>query len=346
MEHSQSRGLGLLGQPSINMKVLLLQLDGKIPNLALMRIAAHHKNLGNEVRLRIAGNASAIGKQLDESPDVVYASAIFAKTRWLAELLQSQWPGVILGGTGWNLGTLEQIGITAKETDYSVYPLFRQSLGFTQRGCRLKCEFCIVPKKEGGIKPEATIADIWRGDPWPKELLLLDNDFFGQPLWRDRIREIREGGFKVSFNQGINARCLTDEAAEAISSVDYRDDSMRTKRIYTAWDSKEDEDRLFAGLQRLVKYGVNPDHIMVYMLCGYWPNETAADREYRRARLRAFGARPYPMPYERTPELRGFQRWIVGAYDKRIPWDRWERAGYEPRNLGSLDDSQQSIPFN
>jgi hypothetical protein len=164
------------------------------------------------------------------------------------------------------------------------------------------------------------VPEIWRGEPWPKELLLLDNDFFGQPQWRERIQEIRDGSFKVSFNQGINCRCLTDEAAEAIASVNYRDDSMQSKRIYTAWDSKEDEDRLFAGLNRLVKYGVKPDHIMVYILVGYWPNETAEDRDYRRQKLLDFGARPYPMPYVRTPELLGFQRWVIQGYHKDIPW--------------------------
>jgi hypothetical protein len=316
------------------MNVLLFQLDGKIPNLALMRIAAHHRSLGDEIELRIVGNSAALGRHLWDTADKVYASAIFARSRPLAEELLNVWPSAIIGGTGWNLETtLEQNGINTKRTDYTIYPRFRQSLGFTQRGCRLKCEFCVVPKKEGAVKPESTIAEIWRGHPWPKELLLLDNDFFGQPNWRDRIREIRDGGFKVSFNQGINARCLTEEAAEAIASVDYRDDSMKTKRIYTAWDNREDEQRLFAGLNRLVKYGVKPDHIMVYILCGFWPGETHSDRDHRRQKLREFGARPYPMPFVRTKEIVGFQRWVIGAYDKRVSWERWQRAGYEPRKI-------------
>ena len=300
-----------------------------------MRIAAHHRELGDEVELKIAGNLDALqGTLYEDKPDKVYASAIFTRSRYLAEFLCAMREDAIVGGTGWDLGTLEQLGITTRQTDYSIYPNFRQSLGFTQRGCRLKCEFCVVPKKEGAVRPEATIAEIWRGEPWPKELLLLDNDFFGQPNWHDRITEIRDGGFKVSFNQGINARCLTDEAAEAIGAVDYRADDMKVRRIYTAWDAKGDEERLFAGLERLVKYGVKPDHIMVYMLCGFWPGETQADREYRRKRLRDFGARPYPMPYVRTKEIVGFQRWIIGAYDKRVSWDDWKAAGYEPRNLG------------
>jgi hypothetical protein len=127
---------------------------------------------------------------------------------------------------------------------------------------------------------------------------------------------------------------VTDEAAEAIASVDYRNDCMDTRRIYTAWDNRGDEERLFAGLNRLVKYGVKPDHIMVYMLVGYWPAETQEDRDYRRRRLREFGARPYPMPYYRTPELIGFQRWVVGAYDKRISWADWTQNDFRPEGLG------------
>jgi hypothetical protein len=39
------------------------------------------------------------------------------------------------------------------------------------------------------------------------------------------------------------------------------------------------------------------------------------------------------MPYERTPELVGYQRWVVGAYDKRVPWETWSGAKYQPRSI-------------
>jgi hypothetical protein len=63
-----------------------------------------------------------------------------------------------------------------------------------------------VPKKEGKNRSAATIAEIWRGPPHAKHLHLLDNDFFGQPRdqWEARVDEIRAGGFRVCFNQGIN----------------------------------------------------------------------------------------------------------------------------------------------
>src|SRR5208337_3425878 len=111
----------------------------------------------------------------------------------------------------------------------------------TQRGCRLSCKFCVVPGKEGKPRTVATVADIWRGEPHPKHLHLLDNDFFGQDQWRERIAEIRDGGFKVCFNQGINVRAVTDEVAEALATVQYRDMKFKERRLYTAWDNLKDE---------------------------------------------------------------------------------------------------------
>lgn len=318
-------------------RVLLLQLDGKLPNVALMRIAAHHRELGDVVDLRQAGNEQALGLDLWEAPpDRVYASLIFERTRPVAEKLLVLRPDAIVGGTGWDLTTtLEGHGITTKRQDYAPYPNYTASIGFTQRGCRLRCPFCVVPRKEGPIAEEQTVAQLWRGEGHPRHLALLDNDFFGQPRWRERVAEIRDGGFRVSFTQGINARTLDAEAAAAIATLAYYDDSFTRRRIYTAWDNRKDEGRLFAGLEALRAAGVRPDHVMVYMLIGYWPGETVDDWLYRQAKLRAFGARPYPMPFRRTRESVGFQRWAVGAYDKRVSWPDWVRAGYQPRRLGA-----------
>lgn len=58
-------------------------------------------------------------------------------------------------------------------------------------------------------------------------------------------------------------------------------------------------------------------------------------RPGRRAatRLEEWGAMPYPMPYERTPDLVGFQRWVLTHYDKKVCWRDWEAAGYQPYKL-------------
>jgi hypothetical protein len=98
-----------------------------------------------------------------------------------------------------------------------------------------------VPQKEGKNRSTNAIAAIWRGDPHPKKLHLLDNDFFGQPEWRERIAEIRDGGFKVCLSQGINVRLIDDEACEALATIEYRNTKFNERRLYTAWDNLRDE---------------------------------------------------------------------------------------------------------
>jgi len=304
-----------------------------------MRLSAHHKARGDKVTLQVAPNRGSLKKakwasDLAGGYDKVYGSLIFERTRELAESVQETYPELVLGVTGWNNTSLEDLGVDTLEQDYSIYPEFTASIGFSQRGCRLKCGFCAVPKKEGKNRGEMEISNLWRGKGHPKHLHLLDNDFFGQPDWREKADAIRKGGFKVCFSQGINVRLFGQEAAEVLGTLDCRDDQFKRKRIYTAWDNRSDEKRLFDGLDLLTRVsGFKPDQIMVYMLIGYWPSETSEDRIYRQKKLRDYGCRPYPMPFKRTPELVGFQRWCISSCDKRVPWDVWKAARYQPRNL-------------
>jgi hypothetical protein len=341
-------------------KVLLYQLDsertlrghpeGKLPNLALMKIAAHHRALGDKVELRFPETSPQMSDTEDEI--IVYGSVIFEKSRPAAKRLLEAWPDAIIGGTGWDLTTrLEDHGIDSAP-DYSIYPEFRPSVGFSQRGCRLKCPFCVVPSKEGKVKEGQTIHEIWRGDPWPREIVLLDNDFFGQPNWRDRIAEMRDGGFKVNFNQGINARFLDEETAKALASVDYHNRKMDRRQVYTAWDSRRDEKRVFRGLELLKDNGIHPRDVTVYILVGFWKWEDEEDRLYRYRKIKEFGCHPYPMPYTRAPHLVGFQRWICGHYHRRIPWEAFKAANYRPSALGSDEDRalvagfQEEVPWD
>lgn len=327
------------------MNVLLFHIDGPLENMALMRIAAHHRALGDQVELRKLSELSELAPSGfeeieprfgDPRWDRVYASILFERSRPLIERLTVLYPGIIIGGTGsWSLGrTLADADIPDGPLDYSVYPECTHSIGYAMRGCRFKCDFCVVPRKEGRPRSNATIAQIYRGAPYPPHLLLLDNDVFGNPNWHDVFREIRDGRFRVSFVQGFNVRIMSDKQAAAIASLDYRANDMKERRLYMAWDSLADERVVFRGLDRLLKYGVKPDHLMVYMLIGYAPGETHEQRDQRRRKLRDYGARPYPMPFVRTPELVGFQRWVVHAYDKRVSWEEWKAANYSPRRLG------------
>ena len=190
------------------MNVRLTQLDGKLPNIALMKLAHYHRHQqGDSVYLEHRPTRGLFEPQYGH----VYGSSIFSWTKPVAELFITNFPSAVMGGTGTDIpvNVEDLIGEEYEQYDYSIYPQFPYSIGFTQRGCRLKCKFCVVPKKEGRPRPINTIADIWRPGS-PRAVILLDNDFFGQDQWQDRIDELVDGEFKVSFNQGINIRMITE----------------------------------------------------------------------------------------------------------------------------------------
>jgi hypothetical protein len=322
-------------------RVKLVQIDGKLPNLALMQLSAWHKARGDAV----AYTRETHHDLFDEPFDRVYGSAIFKFSADKIARLRAAYPQAIIGGTGSdNLATVESETGEAIGYDYSLYPNYTASLGFTQRGCRLACKFCVVPTKEGKARSVATIADIWRGEGHPKHLHLLDNDFFGQPeeQWRARIREIRDGGFKVCLNQGINVRHITPEAAEALASIEYRDDSFTERRVYTAWDNLKDEPVFFRGIDMLEAAGVKPRQVMAYMLVGFDKRETWDRLWHRFNRMVERGIEPYPMVFDcratdpqRYRELKRFQRWVVTGLYRAVPfsdYDASRKSRPEPRH--------------
>jgi hypothetical protein len=288
------------------MKVLLLQLDGKLPNLALMRISAHHRERGDAVELvqhRVPG-------ELLGSWDRVYVSALFDSSRPMVEEARQRFRDkAVFGGP-------------AIDGHITLY---------TSRGCRSSCPFCVVPRVEGRPRSESTVAMLWRGGNSPRQLILLDADFFGQPEWHERCAEL--SGYRVSFCQGINARRLTEEQAAAIARLDYRALNLRDRRLYVAWDRRQDEAAVVRGISRLLAAGVRRSHLMCYMLIGFGQAEVHEDRDYRRRRLRELGVTPYPMPYRRTTELIGFCRWVASGMDRTVSWADWVGARYRPRNV-------------
>ena len=309
--------------PNSPKTIRLTQIDGKLPNLALMRLAHFHKRVGDAVHFR----TNVIKAPSEPEYDIVYGSAIFQFSEKRLNTFKESFPGSVIGGTGTGSWVdLESIypGIPDKY-DYSLYPDFKPSIGFLQRGCRLKCKFCVVPKKEGKPQRAMTVMDLWRGTGHVRHLHILDNDFFSIPEWQENVDMIRYLRFKVCLTQGINIRLVTEEAAKALATIDYRDSKFKNKRLYTAWDNLKDEKVFFRGIDRLEAEGIPPRHVMAYMLVGYDPKETWERLWHRYSRMKERGIMPYPMVYDRTrKDLLAFQRWVIRGYHRFIPWDEYD----------------------
>lgn len=119
----------------MNARIRLVHLDGKLPNLALMKLSAWHKRQGHEVTA-----SRSIHPQLFEPAeyDAVYGSTLFEKSHARARELLTAYRDAVIGGTGTLLNKTATIESTVGEDtfevyDYEIYPQYEWSLGFTQR---------------------------------------------------------------------------------------------------------------------------------------------------------------------------------------------------------------------
>lgn len=315
----------------------LVHADGKLPNLALMRLSTYFKSRGSETRFM-----RGFVPRTPESPrGEAFGSSIFSFSNELRNKIDAEWApatggGVLWGGTGVDVASSlssvdSDVSWDSVALDYSLYDEFQESIGFLTRGCRLRCGFCVVPAKEGKPYAVASVHDIWRGEPYPRHLHLLDNDAFAPQLadhWRRAAREIRDGGFRICFSQGINLRLVNEESAGVIASLPYYATDFVHPQLYTAWDSIGDEAVFRRGVKTLSDAGVKPANLTVFMLVGYSERETWEEIFYRLFELAALGCRPYPMVFNKRarPDLCAFARWAIwfhGYKTDGIPWPEY-----------------------
>ena len=109
----------------MNKRVLLIDVDSKIPNLALMKIAMYHRTQGDTVGFNI------------EDPDKVYASVVFKRNHHSVDGLRVFYPNadINIGGSGYDLSLSLPPEVERMTPDYSIYPDCDRYYGFTTRGC-------------------------------------------------------------------------------------------------------------------------------------------------------------------------------------------------------------------
>ena len=276
------------------MKVAVLDVDSKIPNLALMKISQWHKLNGDDVE-----HYMPLAHHLY---DKVYASKIFNFSD--GSDIQDD---MITGGTGIDLKISLPPKMDTMTPDYSLYN-YPHIIGFTQRGCRFKCEFCVVPQKEGKPWSANTIDELWTQRD-SKFLILLDNDFFGNPDWEERIEEMKEYDLRVNFSQGLNIRIISERQAQALASVNFRNINDNSKQVTFAWDQIKDEKVIKRGFKRVTDAGIKPYQMQFYVLIGF--DTTPEEDLHRVMMLKDWGCDPYAMPYDKSdPYQKKFVRWV------------------------------------
>lgn len=260
-----------------SLNVLLMDLDvikqrRPFPNLALMKLSAYHKAKGNQVLLNFPL----------QPPDLTYASCVFT---WNAKWKTTIPHGAIVGGSGINLKAELPLEVEHVMPDYSLYPGVNYSMGFTSRGCIRKCPWCLVPEKEGNIKPWSRIYEFWNRQH--REIVLLDNNLLAAPNWRQTMADLIAEELKVDFNQGLDIRLVNEENVDYLRRV-------KTKQLRFAFDDIRYEGAVRRGIELLLANGINSRHLSFYFLVGF-----SNDDVLKRVNiLGSYNVDIYPMAYK------------------------------------------------
>ena len=273
------------------MIVGLHDADGtRFPNLALMKLSAWHKAHRDTVRWWTAM----------ETCDRIYSSKVFTFTpecRYLPE-------DTVKGGTGYGIYDELPSEIDAMFPDYSLYPDCGHAIGFLTRGCIRRCPWCIVPAKEGAIRPYSTWVDIRRPDS--RDIVFMDNNVLASPHGITQMEDMIGKDVRVDFNQGLDARLINDDVANILSRLKW----IRFIRMSADTDAMLDV--VLKAIDTLKRHGLKPWRIFVYVLV-----QDIESAERRAIALRDIGANPFAQPYrdftnniEPTQEQRDFARWV------------------------------------
>jgi hypothetical protein len=274
-----------------------------------MKISAWHKEHGdNVVLLR--------GSQIDFStkPDKVYASIVFKKNAHALDHLSSAYPGIGIGigGSGYDLHKTLPDEIENLKPDYSLYPEFDYSIGFSSRGCirsTKTCPFCIVPIKEGKFRRVAHPEE-WYNPEYDKIVFLDNNILADKEYFMEITAWCIEKKLKVWFTQGLDIRKLDEEIALRLLGMKHY------KMISFAWDHIEDEAIIREKIELLKQTGFTKNKLRAKVQFYVYVDSDDEYKSgvYRCRELKKMGCNAYTMfniDNERTQRIKDLQRWSI-----------------------------------
>jgi hypothetical protein len=170
-------------------------------------------------------------------------------------------------------------------------PDWDTTLIFSSRGCIRKCPFCAVRQIEPAPGYRKSIRHlIYKRH---KKIILWDNNILASPYWEDIFAELEETGLVVDFNQGLDARLLTE-------AVTLRLKRLRLPMVRLAYDSLSVRDQLQKAVNLLKEVGFRGGQILIYCLYNnpFDSNDTPETFLYRVKDILSWSAVCYPMRFE------------------------------------------------
>lgn len=233
------------------MNIGLLDVDGhNYPNLALMKLSRWHKEHGDNVKMF---------DPMFGSYDRVYMSKVFTHTPDYMYTINCK--EIFKGGTGYDVHSKLPYEIDHTQPDYSIYGNMVDHLTayeFLTRGCINKCPWCIVPKKEGLIQPYMDVDEI--AIEGRHNLILMDNNILACDYGLEQIEKIAAKGYRIDFNQAMDARLVTDEIAKLLAKVRW------IYFIRFGCDTKGQIEACASAMEKINRYSDKPRRYLLYTM--------------------------------------------------------------------------------
>lgn len=334
------------------MKIGLVDVDGHAkkkkwgatiyPNLALCKIARWHRERGDDVEWALGFCHY----------DRVYMSKVFNFSP--DDLTAYDADEIVRGGTGYNIGSHLPNEIDMMQPDYSIYPNIPKdtAYGFLTRGCPNKCPWCVVPRKEGAIRPYMDVDEI--AIEGRRKLVLMDNNILAAGDYCiQQLQKIIERGYRVDFNQALDARLVTDEIGQLLASVKWID-----RRIRFGCDTHGQIAECERAMAKINKYRYRGEYFLYTMIGGksdfkesyervhYWWKRNQECREKHLPNIY-----PYSQPY-RDPDnphqiIPQWQKDMAQWCNKHQIFQLCEFKDFEPRKgfkCSAYFDTEGMIP--
>ena len=296
------------------MNIGLIAVDSNYPNLALMKLSAWHKSQGDAVEWYTPFSRY----------DRVYMAKVFTFTPGFGYYVNAD--EVEKGGTGYDLQKTLPEEIDRMQPDYSLYPQVdgRTAYGFLTRGCPNRCRWCIVPEKEGKISPYMDAEEIAAGGR--TDLILMDNNVLASGYGLRQIEKIVRMGYRVDFNQGLDARLVTDDIARLLARVKW------IKRIRFGCDTPQQIDECERATSLIDRYGYRGEYCFYCILLDDFKESFSRVNHWRSRGGRFLPhAQPYRdvnNPHHIVPQ---WQKDLAGWADKKQVFRTCEFKDFEPR---------------
>jgi len=206
--------------------ILLIDVDSKLPNLALMKLSRYYKRKRwSVVKVRPDIKTTHAEK--------MFASVIFNKSQSFQkfnQLKDDYGDRLTIGGSGVSITKRLPKTIENLQPDYSLYPeLDDRAIGFLTRGCPKKCEFCIVPVKEGKTHQVSDLDDLLQNR---SKVILLDDNILSHPNADQLLEEMAQKNISVNFTQSLDLLLITKNRARILRRIKCQNTKFTRNNYY------------------------------------------------------------------------------------------------------------------